>query len=221
MLAVFEKTERVRHIGHLDLMRSMGRALRRSGLPVSYSKGFSPHVLLTFASALSVGAVGLREIMDVTLDREVTPEEFISRMNAALPPELFLKEARPLDDRHPAPMAMVEAASWELRILDGDAAARIADALPGFLAQESVMAERKTKSGVKECDIRPLIHSLTMEENALRAVLALTERESCKPDMLLKALFAFADLPQARTLTVRLALLGRNAEGTLVPLETL
>ncbi len=48
-IAVFEKGERLRHIGHLDLMRAMQRALRRSGLPVAYSKGFSPHVIVSFA----------------------------------------------------------------------------------------------------------------------------------------------------------------------------
>ena len=53
MIAVFEKSERLRHIGHLDIQRAVMRALRRSGLPVSYSKGFNPHILLTFASALS------------------------------------------------------------------------------------------------------------------------------------------------------------------------
>ena len=46
MMAVFEKGERLRHIGHLDIMRSTQRALRRSGLPVSYSKGFNPHLSL-------------------------------------------------------------------------------------------------------------------------------------------------------------------------------
>ena len=56
ILAVFEKGERIRHIGHLDIQRSMQRGLRRSGLPVAYSNGFNPHILITFASALSTGA---------------------------------------------------------------------------------------------------------------------------------------------------------------------
>ena len=58
MMAVFEKSPRLRHIGHLDIQRAVQRALRRSGLPVSYSKGFNPHILLTFASALSTGYSG-------------------------------------------------------------------------------------------------------------------------------------------------------------------
>ena len=52
-MAVFEKGIRLRHIGHLDIQRAMMRALRRSGLPVAYSNGYNPHILLTFASALS------------------------------------------------------------------------------------------------------------------------------------------------------------------------
>ena len=46
MLAVFEKGERIRHIGHLDIQRSVQRGLRRSGLPVAYSQGFNPHITL-------------------------------------------------------------------------------------------------------------------------------------------------------------------------------
>ena len=110
MLAVFCKGERLRHIGHLDLMRAMQRALRRSELPVSYSKGFNPHILLTFASALSTGAWGKREIMDVTLERDISPETFMEAMNAALPEDLRVLSARAINDRHPALMAMVTAA---------------------------------------------------------------------------------------------------------------
>lgn len=58
IMAVFEKGIRLRHIGHLDIQRAMMRALRRSGLPVAYSNGYNPHILLTFASALSTGAAG-------------------------------------------------------------------------------------------------------------------------------------------------------------------
>lgn len=221
MMAVFEKSERLRHIGHLDIMRSVQRALRRSGLPVSYSKGFNPHILITFASALSTGAVGKNELMDVTLDSQVTPEEFLAAMNRAMPPAMQLKSAKVLDDRHPALMAMVSGAVYDLTILDESIAAECAEAIPGFLAQESIMAMRKTKSGVKECDIRPWIYKLEMEENHLHATLALTATTSCKPDVLLTALCAFAGCEVPRMIVVRDRLLGDNEQGELTPLELL
>ncbi|MGN1018890.1 MAG: TIGR03936 family radical SAM-associated protein [Aristaeellaceae bacterium] len=219
-MAVFEKGARLRHIGHLDIQRAMQRALRRSGLPVSYSKGFNPHILLTFASALATGAMGEREILDVSLDSPVEADAFMLAMNAALPPDMQLSSARPLEDRHPALMAMVRAADYELTIQDGEAAGLLARAIPGFLAQESIMAMRKSKSGMKECDIRPLIHELRMEGNILIARLTLTEASACKPDMLLTALSAFAGIDAPRMLVNRKGLLGEG-DGGLVPLETL
>ena len=56
MMAAFEKGEKLRFIGHLDLMRTMQRALRRSHLPIKYSNGFNPHIRLSFAAPLSVSA---------------------------------------------------------------------------------------------------------------------------------------------------------------------
>lgn len=221
MMAVFEKSERLRHIGHLDIQRSTQRALRRSGLPVAYSKGFNPHILITFASALSTGAVGKNEIMDVTLEGDVTPETFLSAMNAAMPPDMQLKSARVLDDRHPALMAMVQAAQYDLKLLDKDMAAKCVAALPAFLQQESIMAMRKTKSGVKECDIRPLLLDVRGEGQHLYATMTLTERTSCKPDMLIKALCSFTDCEEPRVLVTREGLLGLNEQGELTPLEQL
>lgn len=220
MMAVFEKGARLRHIGHLDIQRAMQRALRRSGLPVSYSKGFNPHILLTFASALATGAMGEKEILDVSLDAPVEADAFMAAMNAALPPDMQLSFAKPLEDRHPALMAMVCAADYELTIQDDEAAGQLARALPGFLAQESITALRKSKSGMKECDIRPLIHHLRMEGNILIARLTLTEASTCKPDMLLTALSAFAGIDVPRMLVNRKGLLGES-DGRLVPLETL
>ncbi len=220
MLATFEKGERLRHIGHLDIMRAMQRALRRSGLPVSYSKGFNPHILLTFASALSVGAVGKKEIMEVALEEEVSPERFLAEMNRALPPEMQLSGARVLPEGRPASMALVRAARYRI-LLPEEAAARFAAVLPDYLAQGEIITERKTKSGVKPCDIRPLIHSLSVEGNALLTELALTETESCKPAMLLDTLSAFAGLETPRVRVIRLGLLGEDARGGRVPLEEL
>ena len=222
MLAVFEKGERIRHIGHLDIQRSVQRGLRRSGLPVAYSNGFNPHILITFASALSTGACGTREIMDVTMAEEVTAEEFLERMNKAMPPEMRLSEARALDQKHPALMASLRAAKYDLLIRDPEQAEKLAAAIPGMMEKETVMAMRKTKTALKECDIKPLIHELKSEGQHILATLTLTEREACKPGMLTEALAREAGIEgEVRMLVTRTALLGEDEAGNLVPLETL
>ena len=220
MLATFRKDERIRHIGHLDILRAMQRALRRSGIPADYSKGFNPHMLLTFASALSVGAVGQREIMEVSLAGEIEPEEFMTRLNAALPPEMQLTSARLIEDTHPATMSMVCAARYHIALPDGDRRL-IEEKLSAYLEQTEIITNRKTKSGIKPCDIRPLIYDLRAEDDGLFAELALTERESCKPAMLLTTLYAFAGLEPGRCRIIRTALLGTDASGRRVPLEDL
>ena len=221
MLAVFEKGERLRHIGHLDIMRAMQRALRRSGLPVAYSNGFNPHILLTFASALSVGAVGKREVMDVCLAEDTDPGVFMNAMNHALPPDLQLISCRAIDDRHPAPMSQVSAAEYSIRPAEADSFHLSEDILAGFLKQEDIQAERKTKSGIRSVNIRPLIQSLNVSGTAIHTVLTLTETQTCKPDMLLSALCAYMNCDIPRVRVTRLRLLGLSPDNRLVPVEDL
>lgn len=222
MLAVFEKGERIRHIGHLDIQRSVQRGLRRSGLPVAYSNGFNPHILITFASALSTGACGTREIMDVTMAEEVSEQEFLERMNQAMPPEMQLSEARAVDQKHPALMASLRAARYDLLIRDTDQAGLLVSSVPKMMARESITAMRKTKTTLKECDIKPLIYELSGEGQHLYAMLVLTEKEACKPGMLIEALAREAGIEEEiRILITRTGLFGMDEEGMLVPLEKL
>ena len=217
MLVIFEKTDRVRHVGHLDLMRARQRALRRSGVPIAFSKGFNPHLLLNFAAPLPVGTSGRREIMEVPLSEEISETEFKEKLRAALPPELPCVAVRAVDDRHPAPMALLFAASYQITIPEG--AAPLLAAVPSFMAKDSIMALRKTKSGEKLTDIRPMIYDLQVTgDHQLSCTLALCEAATCKPELLLDALSAEAGLEaRPRALCVRTQLLGRD----FTPLELL
>lgn len=217
MLIVFEKTFRLRHIGHLDLMRTMQRALRRSGLPVAYSQGFNPHLLLNFAAPLSVGMSGKREIMEVPLSAEISPEAFQEKLSAALPPDLPCIHVKAVDDRHPAPMSLLKAASFEAQVDQYDIiASKIAD----FMAQETIPAIRKTKTGDKPCDLKPMIYELKAENGKLYMTLALCEEATCKPDLLLTALSEFCGIEKPHALFERTFLLGEWM-GQFVPLENL
>ena len=99
MLLQFQKGDIVRHLGLLDLQRTMQRALRRSGLPIAYSNGFNPHIVMSFASALSSGIPGDAELLDVSLSGEATAEACMAAMNRVLPPALQVSRVRMVDDR--------------------------------------------------------------------------------------------------------------------------
>ena len=213
MLIVFQKQGAMRFIGHLDLQRAMQRALRRSGLPVTYSQGFNPHLMLSFAAPLSVGIAGEREIMEVPLEGEMQEDSFLSRLNEALPEGLRAGFARALQNDAPAAMARLFAAQYTIEPYEG--AKALLDAVPGFLAQENIPYLRRSKSGEKMDDLRPMVFNLRAKEGCLYATLSLNEKATAKPDQLLASLAAFAGLPVPRCLITRTALL----DSRFAPLE--
>ena len=218
MLVIFEKSERLRHIGHLDLMRAMQRALRRSGLPIAFSQGFNPHVLLNFAAPLSVGMPGKREIMEVPLSKGVCEGDFKKMLSAALPKDLPCIAVRSVDDRHPAPMASLTAATYSVQF--EFLPENFAETLNRFMAQTEIPAIRKTKTGMKPCDIRPMIHEALLEGNTLYMTLSLCEKATCKPDLFLSSLFEFANQERPASLITRQQMLGGEAPN-FIPLEML
>ena len=182
----FGKQPRLRFISHLDLQRFFQRALNRTGLPVAYTQGFNPHAIMSFGSALALGWTSEYEILDVKLSVPMGRKRTEEAMRQALPEDLPVLEVRMVDDRHPAPMAMVRASDYEIALL-GESAGAVLDAVDAFLASEQVMAVRKTKSGEKEIDIRPLAISLERAGDVLLARLKLTETDTLKPDLLVNS----------------------------------
>lgn len=222
MLLQFQKGDIVRHLGLLDLQRTMQRALRRSGLPVSYSKGFNPHIVMAFASALSSGIPGDAELIDVSLCGEVTEEECLEAMNRVLPPSLKASRVRLVDDRFPKAAASLQQAEYSIRA-SGAGTKAIAEAIPSFLEQEEVMALRKTKKSETMVNIRPMIHELTPEYSEhddvvmMKARVSFVEAATLKPDLLCSTLFTFAGAEPDKLEIRRTRLLG-IVDGQPVPL---
>ena len=216
----FGKQPRLRFISHLDLQRFFQRALNRTGLPVAYTQGFNPHAVMSFGSALALGWTSEYEILDVKLSVPMGRKRTEEAMRQALPEDLPVLEVRMVDDRHPAPMAMVRASDYEIALL-GESAGAVLDAVDAFLASEQVMAVRKTKSGEKEIDIRPLAISLERAGDVLLARLKLTETDTLKPDLLVNSLAKLAGVEPPEARIHRKCLLGEDESGALQPLMEL
>lgn len=216
----FGKQPRLRFISHLDLQRFFQRALNRTGLPIAYSQGFNPHPILSFGSALALGWTSEYEIIDVKLSVPMGRKRTEEAMRAALPVDLPVLEVKLVDDRHPAPMAMVRASDYSIE-LSGETAQATLDAVETFLAREQVLAMRKTKSGEREVDIRPMAIALQRTENGLDARLKLTEKDTLKPDLLIRSLAELAGVEPPETKIHRRCLLGEDESGALKPLMEL
>lgn len=216
----FGKQPRLRFISHLDLQRFFQRALNRTGLPVKYTQGFNPHPVMSFASALALGWTSEYEVLDFGLSAPMGRGRTEQAFRAALPEDLPVYEVRMVDDRHPAPMALVCAADYAIS-LSGAGADAALQAVDEFLAREQVMAVRKTKSGEREVDVRPLAIELVRDGAGLRARLKLTERDALKPDLLVRTLAAIAGAEEPEARIHRLCLLGADESGALRPLMSL
>ncbi len=216
----FGKQPRLRFISHLDLQRFFQRALNRTGLPIAWTQGFNPHPVMSFGSALALGWTSEYEIVDFKLSAPMGRKRVEEAMRASLPVDLPVLEARLVDDKHPAPMAMVQASDYFIEPL-GENASKILNAVPEFLKCDSVMAIRKTKSGEKEIDIRPLALSVQVCDNGIRARLKLTERDTLKPDLLMASICKIAETEVPEMRIHRECLLGCDASGALKPLMEL
>ncbi|MBR6546607.1 MAG: TIGR03936 family radical SAM-associated protein [Clostridia bacterium] len=89
----FRKTGRLRYISHLDLVRTMTKAVLRAKLPVWYTMGFNPVPKMVFATPMSVGMESLDELVEIRMTEKVDPRWAIEALNAAVPRELRFYEA--------------------------------------------------------------------------------------------------------------------------------
>lgn len=223
MMVVFEKGAPLRYIGHLDLMRTVQRALRRSCLPVKYSNGFNPHIRLSFAAPLSVGVIGLRELMEVPVEDGLTESEFVNRMNAALPSCLQIRFCRSVPDEFPALMSLVAGADYRITFSKTEEGVKAASAFEAFMALDSYVAQRRTKSGENPCDIRPFVVNGHIEEKEAEFVIELrtiaTQAGMLKPSLWFDSLREFADCGEIPHLIYRRNILAKAKNGSLVPME--
>ena len=216
----FGKQPRLRFISHLDLQRFFQRAVNRTGLPIAYTQGFNPHPVMSFGSALALGWTSEYEIIDIKLSAPMGRKRTEDAVRAALPEDLPVLEVRMVDDKHPAPMALVKMSDYRVR-LEGENAAAVIAQVPVFLARESVPAVKKTKSGEKQIDARPLVIAMEPLADGFAARLMLTERESIKPDLLVALLSEMAGVEPPECRVHRTLLLGEDGEGNVRPLMEL
>jgi radical SAM-linked protein len=147
----FAKRGRLRFLSHRDVARSFERAVRRAGVPVAHSHGFSPHPRLSWIGAAPTGTASEAEYMEIGLTRPVDPAALVAALDAALPDGLDVLAAAVAEG---APLAeRIEAGSWLVE-LPGVEPAALQAALSALLERESVVVERVTPSGRRKIDVR-------------------------------------------------------------------
>ncbi|MBQ8807970.1 MAG: DUF2344 domain-containing protein [Clostridia bacterium] len=174
----YEKTQNAKYVSHLDFVRMFGRALRRAHLPVAYSEGFNPHPLLGFALPLSVGYTSECEILELALTQDFPPEEIMQRFNAVLPDGVKILSA------HEGKSNMKKLDIVLYLVYPENTPDDIAE----FLSMEEIFIEKKTKSGIKECNIKPDIKDIKIESGKIEMLLSAGSRANLKPEVVISAM---------------------------------
>src|SRR3954451_24540987 len=81
----YAKRGRLRFTSHRDFARALERAIRRAGLPIAFSAGFSPHPRISYANASPPGAASEAEYLEISLVSEVDPAVVRAALDEALP----------------------------------------------------------------------------------------------------------------------------------------
>ncbi len=192
LLMRFLKGPEVRYISHLDMQRLFQRALRRAGLPVGYSQGFHPHMLLSFASAMPLGLCSRGEYAEIQLEQETAPETAMERMNAVLLPGVRILACRRMEEAEPAVGGRIARAEYTLY---PEAETDVGQILADFAAREEIILSKKTKKGMADINVRPMIHALFEQQGRIQATLSCSNSENLRADKLAELLQEEAGIP--------------------------
>jgi radical SAM-linked protein len=150
----YAKRGRLRFSSHRDFARALERALRRTGVPVAFSAGFSPHPKISYVGAAPTGVASEAEYLEIGLAERVDADQVRALLDAALPAGLDVLECIPAG---PGALAdRIDAARWRIE-LPGTAPSAVAEALAAFLAAAQVVVERRTKDGRRTLDARSAV----------------------------------------------------------------
>jgi radical SAM-linked protein len=165
----YAKRGRARFTSSRDFSRAFERALRRAGVPMAYSSGFSPHPRIAYANACATGAASEAEYCEIGLTTPCDPERVREALDSALPTGLDVVEVweaptGALADR-------LTGSHWSVR-LPGTDATEVATALATFLERDAVEVQRMTKNGLRTFDARGCVVSANAADDGFDLVLA-------------------------------------------------
>ena len=185
----YKEGEEVKFISHLDFLRTAVRIFRRANLPVKYSEGFNPHMVMTIGLPLSVGTTSVCECLELELTEDVDAKSALKAINAACPNGIEFTGIKKAEGMKP--MHLIDSALYEASFTtDGNAD------IEEYIAAPEVMIEKKSKRKINEVNIKDFVreikpvstdgtsHKLEMRLNA-------GNTSNLKPELVIKSIGDF------------------------------
>lgn len=189
----YGRGEAARFISHLDMMRAWERVFRRAGIPLDYTKGYTPHPRLAVASPLPVGFTSSGELMDIWVRKWMPPDAAYMSAAVQLPDGFCLQAVEEVPETLGSLQSRVCAARYLCGARHPGGIEEARHAISSFLECESYPHEYARGDQLRSVDLRPFVLSLVADDgNDGMCTVSLHVRHgqsgSIRPDHLLEAL---------------------------------
>jgi radical SAM-linked protein len=203
----FSKTGMLRYLSHLELITAVTRALRRTEVPVDYTKGFHPNPDVSFGPPLNVGVAGTSEYFDMVVFAPFDVQLYRTLLNSTLPDGIWINDMRIIPSADPSLSGFVS--RYEFIICfpissEADASETSVPVPPDSGRPIIVMREGK------ETDISPCIESVEKIDPGDESVRAITDQELA---WAWRVILKETDSVRVRLGEITQALLGKKVEG--------
>jgi radical SAM-linked protein len=197
----FSRGEELKYITHLDLMRLWQRVLRRADIPLVYSQGFSPHPRISLGAPLAIGVTSSSELMDIYLERRLSPHFFIKSVKEQLPRGIDILEVAEIGAGLPSLQSQIRFAEYKV-VIEVDKNPKDVEAvMRSLLDSDSLPWQHVRDKEVRKYDLRALIEDIwLMESNSPEFIIGMRLRcdsaGTGRPEQVVSAL-GFDNPPQS------------------------
>jgi radical SAM-linked protein len=160
----FSRGEGLKYLSHLDVMRLWERALRRADLPLAYSQGFSPHPKISIAAPLPLGVTGERELMDIFIQRRISPYLVQKTLAGQLPIDMSIISVVHLSEEAPSLQSQVRRAEYRVEVATDKSDDEIKSAIDSLLAKTELPWQHKRDEEMRSYDLRKLVERVWLVE---------------------------------------------------------
>ena len=182
----------MKFIGHLDIMRFFQKVMRRADIPIAFTGGFSPHMIMSFANPLGVGVTSDGEYFDIELTEKIDMNAAVERMNQVMVEGIDIVNMVPIsDDKKQTGMSIVAAADYLSSLKSGTFPPDWKEKAATFMNQPTISILKKTKKSEKEVDIKPMIYKFEVRDDSVYMLVATGSVENLKPELVMQALSSY------------------------------
>ncbi len=179
----------MKFIGHLDMVRYFQKVMRRAGVDIAYSEGFSPHQKMSFAAPLSVGIISKGEYFDIEVHSTESGKVMLEKLNQQNVEGVEILSYKQLPDGAKNAMSIVAGADYFVYFKG-----LTKEIVESFYKKDSINILKKTKRSEKIVDIKPMIYELRQENEGGFMKVAQGSAANLKPDLVMQALSEFAGI---------------------------